>query len=149
MLKMAGRYVLLSAPIGDTQVPSISGLQSSVSTNAQPGASKKVRLLLQLVSRSSRVDTGEWRTGEITYLTSPVPSSLMPPQPSLPLVQADRSPDLKYVLPHTLPPLASPLHLSFSHNSTSFNSEAQWRSSNLSSSIRRVRRFRSGLECMN
>jgi hypothetical protein len=120
--------------MGPIHVASRSGLQSSVSTNIQPGAREKVRLLLLSCQLCRK------RTMTITNLTSPLPSADTPLQPSRPLVHATRSPLLKFAL---LQPSPSVAHLSFSHNSTVRISERQCRSSSLSSSRRRVSRVRS------
>ena len=108
-----------------------------------------------------------------TDLTPPLPSSPTPLHPSLRLVHALLSPVaplpvLKYDLPHPPPPpfaatkpqlplapsteleaaaeeAALALHRSFSQSSTSLNSEAQCRSSSLSSSIFRASAMRSFL----
>ena len=137
---------LSSEPSGPAHAPARSGRQSSVSTNNHPGESENVRLLLHR-NHGFRVRyvsplTTFYVTTDGTDLTSPLPSSETPLQPSRPRVHGLRSMGLRLTLLHPRPVCAlslsidelelPPVQRSFSHSSTSRISDDQCLSSSRS-----------------
>lgn len=122
-----------------------------LSFNEQPaGGQRKGQITAEQCEGQREYDT---KHSSMTDLTSVLPSSAIPLQPSRPLVQALRSPGLRLsllqpasVIVPSSPPV-TPAQRSFSHSCTSLSSDRQCLSSRWSLSTSRVNRTRARFIC--